>query len=510
METSTKYQKFEDKLISWAGVISRNTVLNVIQHAFMMIFPFMMIGSIFSLITGFPNDTWTALLSSTGLDTILAIPTYYTTEFISVYLVFAICYQYCMEKKNSRDAIVDGLIAIFAFMVLVPYGTVGESWEAVTSVPFTYTGARGMFIAIFVGFGVGAMCNFAKKKNWTIKMPDSVPPFVANSFSSLIPAFLITFIALVIRYLFTFTAGGNVFAVFYSILQAPLSIVTSGPWGVAIIETISMLLWWLGIHGGAVTYQIKNLLFAEARLGNLAAYAAGETLQYPVTGLFLTVGVMPLVLMCFVVGKSKRMRSVTKVAAVPAIFGISEPINFGLPTVLNPIMLIPSIIIYPISVFYTYALNMLGWLPYCNGVQIRNCPYFILSFLQFGGIKGLFWWIVLFIIACLIYLPFVKALDKQYVKEEGESEQSAEDAVMVDSNTTTNTVTITCAKPEKILEVFDGKEVCGIHFTKMSVVEHSVTLAFDETKNQKKDVVKNLKKYFKDDTYFSGLMVQVK
>ncbi len=91
---STKYQKFEDKLISMAGVVARSTVLNVIQHAFMMIFPFMMIGSIFSLITGFPSEAWTSWLASVGLDTILAIPTQYTTEFISVYLVYTICYNY--------------------------------------------------------------------------------------------------------------------------------------------------------------------------------------------------------------------------------------------------------------------------------------------------------------------------------------------------------------------------------------------------------------------------------
>ncbi|MBQ7993077.1 MAG: PTS sugar transporter subunit IIC [Solobacterium sp.] len=501
------WQKFEDKLISWAGIVSRNTVLNVIQHSFMLIFPFMMIGSIFTLIVGFPNETWTALLASAGLDTILQIPVQYTTEFISIYLVYAVAYYFTIEKGNKENSIVTGLISIFAFVILIPYITTGEGWAAVTSIPFTYTGARGMFLALFVGFAVGGFCAYANKKNWTIKMPDSVPPFVSKSFASLIPAVVITLAALAIRYAFGFTSYGSVFAWFYTLLQKPLSAVTSGPWGVAIIETISMLLWWLGIHGGAVTYQIKNLLFAENRLANVAAYAAGQPLPNAVTGLFLTVGVMPLILVCWLVGKSQRTKAVTKVAAVPAIFGISEPVNFGLPTVLNPVMLIPSIIIYPISVFFTYFLNIAGLLPFCNGTQIRNCPYFILAFLQFGGIKGLFWWIVLFIISCLIYLPFVKALDKKYVQEEAEAEAGS---TAVDENNTDYSVTVTCAKPEKIAELLGGKEISGISFTYEGTAEHSVTLSFDKSIHSKKEVVKALKKYFKEDDYFSGLMVTVK
>jgi len=175
------WQKFEDKLINWAGIVSRNVVLNVIQHSFMLIFPFMMIGSIFTLIVGFPNDAWVNMLAASGLDTILQIPVQYTTEFISVYLVYAVAYFFTTEKNNKSNAVVTGLIAIFAFMILIPYITTGEGWTAVTSIPFTYTGARGMFLALFIGFGVGGFCAYANKKNWTIKMPDSVPPFVSKS-----------------------------------------------------------------------------------------------------------------------------------------------------------------------------------------------------------------------------------------------------------------------------------------------------------------------------------------
>lgn len=412
------WNKFEERLIKWAGALQQNLVLNVISQSFMMIFPFMMIGSIFSLIAGLPFEGWTNALAQSGLDKILTIPVQYTTEFISIYVSFAMAYNYCIKKGNRKQAISAGLISIFAFMCLIPYSTVGEGFAAEVAVSFYWIGARGMFVAILVAFTVGWFVCLAQRKKWTIKLPDSVPPFVVNSFSALIPTFLIAFIFIAINFVFSKTPWGGVVPAFYELLKVPMGVVTSGPWGVVIIETVSMTLWWLGIHGGAVTYSTKNMLFTENRLANLAAYSAGQALPNINTGLFLTMGVMPLVFCVLVFCKSKRAKSVGKVALVPAIFGISEPINFGLPTVLNPIMAIPSIIIYPMCVLATYLLNLSGLLQYCNGVQIRNCPYFILSFIQFGGLGGLVWWIVLFALSVLIYLPFVKIMDRKYVEEE--------------------------------------------------------------------------------------------
>ncbi|MGL5436437.1 MAG: PTS sugar transporter subunit IIC [Lachnospiraceae bacterium] len=419
------WKKFEERLIKWAGLLQQNLVLNVISQSFMMIFPFMMIGSIFSLIAGLPFEAWTNMLAETGLDKVLTLPVQYTTEFISIYVSFAMAYNYCIKKGNRKQAISAGLISIFAFMCLIPYSTIGEGFASEVSIPFYWIGSRGMFVAIFVAFFVGWFVCLAQRKKWTIKLPDSVPPFVVNSFSALIPAFAIAFIFVILHFIFSKTTWGGVVPAFYELLKVPMGVVTKGPWGVVVIETVSMTLWWLGIHGGAVTYSTKNILFTENRLANLAAYSAGQPLPNINTGLFLTMGVMPLIFCVMVFSKSKRVKGVGAVALVPAVFGISEPINFGLPTVLNPIMAIPSIIIYPLCVLATYVLNLTGLLPYCNGVQIRNCPYFILSFVQFGGFKGLFWWIVLFVISVMIYLPFVRILDKKYWEEEVAEEGKA-------------------------------------------------------------------------------------
>ena len=53
---------------------------------------------------------------------------------------------------------------------------------------------------------------------------------------------------------------------------------------------------------------------------------------------------LPVCLAIFLVSKREDYRAVAKVAIGHALFGISEPMVFGLPLVLNTTMLIPSIL----------------------------------------------------------------------------------------------------------------------------------------------------------------------
>ena len=51
-----------------------------------------------------------------------------------------------------------------------------------------------------------------------------------------------------------------------------------------------------------------------------------------------------LVLAMIVFGRSKYSKALSRTCIVPGIFNINEPVIFGLPIVLNPILIIPFII----------------------------------------------------------------------------------------------------------------------------------------------------------------------
>ena len=78
-------------------------------------------------------------------------------------------------------------------------------------------------MAIIVGVCSTQLVKFAIDKNLVIKMPDSVPPAVSRSFSSLIPAAIILAVVFLIKVIFEYTPYATVFDLIYQCLQQPLS-----------------------------------------------------------------------------------------------------------------------------------------------------------------------------------------------------------------------------------------------------------------------------------------------
>ena len=126
----------------------------------------------------------------------------------------------------------------------------------------------------------------------------------------------------------------------------------------------------------------------------------------------------PAIAVCvLLVAKSKELKTVGKVAIAPAIFGISEPMIFGLPIILNPVMIIPWILCPVINFILAYAACSIGIVAKYAGVTVFNFPMIATGLLN-GSITLSILEIVLFVIDILIFLPFVKVLDKQKMEVE--------------------------------------------------------------------------------------------
>ena len=113
------------------------------------------------------------------------------------------------------------------------------------------------------------------------------------------------------------------------------------------------------------------------------------------------------------------MLELGKLAILPGVFGINEPVIFGLPVVLNPVIVIPFILCPVLNTLISGIVMKLGWVAWTNGVQLPwTTPPIISGWLATGSWTGSALQIVEIILNILIYYPFVKMLDKQYLKEE--------------------------------------------------------------------------------------------
>lgn len=58
---------------------------------------------------------------------------------------------------------------------------------------------------------------------------------------------------------------------------------------------------------------------------------------------------LALVLAILIVSKRKDYKQIAKLGFIPSLFNISEPIMFGLPVVMNPVLIIPMILVTLVS-----------------------------------------------------------------------------------------------------------------------------------------------------------------
>ena len=301
---------------------------------------------------------------------------------------------------------------------------VGE--EIVDSViPTTYMGSSGMFIALIASYFIAMLYCFIFNKDIKIKLPDSVPQNILSSFEALIPAGIALLAACIVNYLVGLTSYGNIHEAFSQLLAKPLLVVGTGLPALLITQRLAQLLWFLGIHGDQIVGSVMRPILDNANLQNYEAYIAGldrpYIITYQMTETFIQIAFMALVIAVIIVARSQRLKSTGKVAAVPAIFCISEPIVFGLPVIMNVTLLIPWVLIRPIFGLITYLFMFFGLCPTPTGVTIPwTTPPLLSGFLVTNSIMGAVVQLICLIIGVLIFIPFIKVLDKKFREEESE------------------------------------------------------------------------------------------
>ena len=127
-----------------------------------------------------------------------------------------------------------------------------------------------------------------------------------------------------------------------------------------------------------------------------------------------TLALAVMVLRC----KSVQLKTVGKVAIIPALFNINEPLIFGLPIVLNPLFFIPWLLAPTINGLIAYICMAIGIVNKTFIYPGWNIPAPIAQFLSNMDLRSIFLTLVMIIIDGLIYYPFLKVWDKQKLEEE--------------------------------------------------------------------------------------------
>lgn len=417
----------ERRLLPVAEKISTNIYLSALKNAFISLIPFLIVGSFFLLLINFPingySEFMASLLGKGTLDKLnYGIDASYGLMTLLVVINFS---RELVEKLKLSQS--TAILPIAVFFLMAPGKLTSATGEIVAgSYSLNDFSAQSMFLGIIITLVTIKMVQFLENRTFTIRMPDSVPPEIANSFKSLVPILFVMLFWIGVKTLFEATAyvtAGNFISV---LLQEPLLHLGNTLFSQLVAEMLIGLFWFFGIHGDSIVTSVMGPVWQTLSAQNLAATQSGIAATNIITQQFRDVYLIAggtgftgaLLLSVFLVAKSTRLKQLSRLAAPAAIFNINEPIIFGLPIVLNPLMLIPFMLTPIVLCTFTYIVISLGWVPPTSGIAIPwTTPIFISGFLT-TGISGAILQGVNLIIATAIYTPFVKVLDKQYLHEE--------------------------------------------------------------------------------------------
>lgn len=409
----------QKKLMPIANKLSNNKFMNSLGQTFQLLLPIIIIGSFACLGAFLDIPFWQSFATSTGLQLILMTIQSLTLSIIALYVVIVLPFQYAQKLKIN--AISASVISLMAFLLLTPH-------ELYTAIPTEWLGYSGLFSAIIVGGLVPQLIKFLLDKKIYIHMPKGVPPIVEDSFASLVPAVFVLIIAVVISQMLMLTSFENFHNVIYTVIQAPLQGFGLSLPAYLVMQILCTLLMFCGIHGNTIFATFTPLTMA-ASAENLAALAAGQPLPNIITSSFSVLcqpggigGTFGLAILLLFFSKSKRLKTLGKMSIVPAIFGINEPLIFGIPILLNPLLFIPYVLCPIVCTTLSYVSIAIGIVPRLSGVEVNwTMPQIVSGFLAQGWQAAVLQ-VVLIAVTTLIWFPFFKMVDKQISFEESESD----------------------------------------------------------------------------------------
>lgn len=457
--------KLEKVMMPLASAIGRNKFLIAIRDGFLVSTPLLIAGSIFLLLANFPITAWVEfvegfMIGNLSLASLLSKCSDATFSLMAIFATLGIGYS--MAREEGTTPIFGAAVALMSWFILMPFSFTANiktlmadgaaveipegATSAVSGLQFGWLGSKGLFVGIIVAIASVLLYAWVERKGWVIKMPAGVPPTVVASFSALIPATIVMTTFFLINLIFV-ACGTTAFDFIFKFLQTPL-LGLGDTLGAMIVAYIFLhLFWFFGINGGSVVGAVFNPILQTLSLENLDLYrevgAAGYTvangahiISQQFQDLFATFGgcgsTLSLLIAMLFFCKSKRVLELGKLSLVAGIFNINEPIVFGLPIVLNPVIAIPFILVPMMNIILTYFAMNMGLFPPCNGINIPwTMPVIISGFLATNWVGALFQAFLL-VLGVFVYLPFIKILDRQYLEEERSAQESSEEEIDLD------------------------------------------------------------------------------
>lgn len=401
------------KLLRAIYKIENNRIFSSVKKGFTLLIPVLLIGSFSLLFLNFPVAAFQNFISGWAggiIETLLHFLFDSTVGFMSVYLVISITYYYSATMKE-RDLFLQ-VMAMVASMVCfaASFGAAGGSME------LSDMGPVGVFTAMFCSIVATKLFYwFYGKVSAAYRFRShGVDVDYRNSLSAIYPLLFCTLIFsglnLVIQNVFQVAnlndlVTTGIIYLFHNINDGL---------GAGILYVLVLnLLWVFGIHGGNAMEQVAQTYLVPKDSVTGAVISKSFLDSYALIGGCGAAICLLMALLLFSRGKENRKLAYSAAPAV--VFNINEILVYGLPIVLNPVLVIPFILTPVIALLISYGAAVIGFLPVLGERVTWTTPIFFSGYLSSGSWKGAVVQLVILVVGTMIYAPFVRLMDR--VKE---------------------------------------------------------------------------------------------
>ncbi|WP_291255810.1 PTS transporter subunit EIIC [Fusobacterium sp.] len=421
-------EKLEKVLLPIGSKIANQKHLQAISVGMMMTLALIVVGSLFLIVANPPINLDMVDLNTSNVFLkfmigwkqfavanydIITRPFNFTMGVVGLMTAFTIAYSLANEYKLNN--LTSGLISMVIFLMIAAPIEDGK-------IVMQYLGADGLFIAIVISLISVEISMVVERFNWKFKS-EHIPPAVLSFMNALIPLFLNIVIIYGVSAVIFAKTGKTIPGIIMALLTPALS-VGNNIWGYLIILLFGNILWLFGINGTSVIFPIVFSIGIANTGINSELVRQGKSPEMLMNlqmfrvavlgGAGNTLGLILLMLK----SKSEQLKTLGKLAFVPGICGINEPVIFGTPIIFNPILGIPFLVTPLVTVSLTYIAQKLNIISMGYIVDPSFTPFFIQGYLSSLDFRNLIFYFGLVVVSLVIYFPFFKVYEKNLIKQE--------------------------------------------------------------------------------------------
>lgn len=399
-------------------------ILRCIRGSLVLMIPVLLIGSLALVFCSLPIAGYQTIIHeflSGALYNFFHGIYQATFGLLAVYMTMSVAVCYTQQNMSVRSHNYGTLFtSLICFFIISGVFAEGEFQVAAF-------GAQGMFTAIVCALSASFLYDFISRKiSMAVRLyAEGTDDTFHDMIFTIIPLGIVSGIFAVLNMLLAYVFHVSSFQMLFTNLINHIFENMGRSLGTAVLfEALLNLLWFFGIHGNDVLESACQNIFVPAIDVNNELIRQGLPATEIYSKTFFDVfvitggcgGVLCLLLVILFFGKRRSNRNLTRFAALPMLFNISEMMVFGLPIVFNPVFLIPFLCVpVVLTLVSSFAIQM-GFVPVPIHTVEWTTPILLGGYLATDSIAGSILQLINVGIGMLIYYPFVRLFEEESLR----------------------------------------------------------------------------------------------